>query len=155
MARDQQPAAGKVSREARSAVEDALARLSAGSLTDDDKLFVRELSRCLLAASVGASSKSLAGDVLKASGLGGQRVDRDERDFIEAVLRLQGFDGWSLTAEVEQHIHLLPEFVDDDPDKPMTVKKARRLIETELERRRAAAPPPITDADREQSGLFD
>ena len=117
----------------RDAVEDALGRLAAGQRDEDDMLFMRELARCLLAASVGATRDSLPGDVLRASGLSGRRIDIDTRTFIDAVLKLEGFDGWKLIDAVRQNMHLLP---DDDVDDPMTADRALRIIETERARRR-------------------
>lgn len=118
---------------ARPAVEDALNRLAAGNLDPDDRLFMQALARSLLAASVGASRDSLPGDVLRASGLSGRRVDIDTRAFIEEVLKFEGFDGWKLSSAVREHLHLLP---DDDVDDPMTEDRALRIIETERARRR-------------------
>lgn len=119
-------------RQARNAVEDALGRLAAGRLNEDDLLFVRELARCLLAASDGADRRTRADDVLRASGLSGKRIEVDARDFIDAVLQLEGLDGWRLADAIREHVHLLP---DGGPDNPMTEKVARGIIDRERARR--------------------
>ncbi|MEB0060045.1 hypothetical protein [Variovorax sp. LG9.2] len=128
------PVTNSQPEQARNAVEDALGRLAAGRLDEDDLLFVRELARCLLAASDGDDRKTRADHVLRASGLSGRRIEVDARDFIDAVLKLEGLDGWGLAGAIREHMHLLP---DGGPDNPITERAARGIIDRERARRRS------------------
>jgi hypothetical protein len=83
----------------RNAAEAMLQRLADGGNTDDDRVFVRELARCLLAAG-GKTAPVVRREnaVLRAAGLSGKY--EHNRAFAEAATVLQGFDGYTKASAI-------------------------------------------------------
>ncbi len=80
----------------RTSVELVLQRLAEGSTDSEDLMVMRELARCLLAASRDTSLTSAARRaeaVLKASGLHGK--PDHSREFVRVATALEGFDGYT------------------------------------------------------------